>query len=135
VVPIWIGLLEAKAIALALEGTELPRPMTHDLMKSILHATGMRLRSVEIAEIARTPTSPSFTSRNGRACASTRVPAMPSHSPCAAARDPRIRSGPRAILDPGFRGIRSEGGTNGPSCLKNGPRAVQQVQDVSLQHR
>jgi bifunctional DNase/RNase len=51
VVPIWIGLLEANAIALALEGTELPRPMTHDLMKSILHATGARLRSVEIADI------------------------------------------------------------------------------------
>jgi bifunctional DNase/RNase len=51
VVPIWIGLLEANAIALALEGIELPRPMTHDLMKSILHATGTRLRSVEIADI------------------------------------------------------------------------------------
>ena len=51
VVPIWIGLLEANAIALALEGIELPRPMTHDLMKSILHVTGTRLRSVEIADI------------------------------------------------------------------------------------
>lgn len=51
VVPIWIGLLEANAIALALEGTELPRPMTHDLMKSILHAIGTRLRSVEITDI------------------------------------------------------------------------------------
>ena len=51
VVPIWIGLLEANAIVLALEGTEMPRPMTHDLMKSILHATGTRLLSIEIAEI------------------------------------------------------------------------------------
>jgi hypothetical protein len=51
VIPIWIGLLEANAIALALEGTELPRPMTHDLMKSIIRATGTRLRSVEIADI------------------------------------------------------------------------------------
>jgi bifunctional DNase/RNase len=51
VVPIWIGVLEANAIALAIEGTELPRPMTHDLMKSILHATGTRLQSVEIADI------------------------------------------------------------------------------------
>jgi bifunctional DNase/RNase len=51
VVPIWIGLLEANAIALALEGTELPRPMTHDLMKSILLATGTRLLSVEIVDI------------------------------------------------------------------------------------
>jgi bifunctional DNase/RNase len=51
VVPIWIGLLEANAIALALEGTEPPRPMTHDLMKAILDATGARLQSVEIADI------------------------------------------------------------------------------------
>jgi hypothetical protein len=51
VIPIWIGLLEANAIALALEGTELPRPMTHDLMKSIIRATGTRLRSIEIADI------------------------------------------------------------------------------------
>ena len=51
VIPIWIGLLEANAIALAVEGTDPPRPMSHDLMKSILHATGTRLRSVEITEI------------------------------------------------------------------------------------
>ena len=51
VIPIWIGLLEANAIALALDGTELPRPMTHDLMKTILHVTGTRLRSIEIADI------------------------------------------------------------------------------------
>jgi bifunctional DNase/RNase len=51
VVPIWIGLLEANAIALALEGMEMPRPMTHDLMKAILQATGTSLRSVEISEI------------------------------------------------------------------------------------
>jgi len=51
VVPIWIGILEANAIAFALEGTELPRPMTHDLMKSILDSAGMRLLSVEIADI------------------------------------------------------------------------------------
>ena len=51
VIPIWIGLLEANAIVLALEGTELPRPMTHDLMKSILLATGTRLLEIEIADI------------------------------------------------------------------------------------
>lgn len=51
VIPIWIGLLEANAIALALEKTELPRPMTHDLMKSILLATGTRLLEIEIADI------------------------------------------------------------------------------------
>ena len=51
VVPIWIGLLEANAIALALDATELRGRVTHDLMKAILLATGTRLRSVEIADI------------------------------------------------------------------------------------
>jgi bifunctional DNase/RNase len=51
VVPIWIGLLEANAISLALEGTEPPRPMTHDLIKFILQATGSELQSVEITDI------------------------------------------------------------------------------------
>jgi len=49
--PIWIGLLEANAIVLALEGVELPRPMTHDLMKSVLETTGTLLRRVEITDI------------------------------------------------------------------------------------
>jgi hypothetical protein len=49
--PIWIGLLEANAIVLALEGVELPRPMTHDLMKSVLEKTGNSLRKVEITDI------------------------------------------------------------------------------------
>src|SRR5512134_4024575 len=51
VIPIWIGILEANAITFALGGTELPRPMTHDLMKSILDSTERRLLSVEIADI------------------------------------------------------------------------------------
>src|SRR4030065_211879 len=34
--PIWIGLLEATAIASELEGIEFSRPMTHDLLKNIL---------------------------------------------------------------------------------------------------
>jgi len=49
--PIWIGLLEANAIVLALEGVELPRPMTHDLMKAVLETTGTVLRRVEITDI------------------------------------------------------------------------------------
>ncbi len=34
--PIWIGIFEANAIALKLEGIQPPRPMTHDLMSSLL---------------------------------------------------------------------------------------------------
>lgn len=50
-VPIWIGILEANAIAVVLEGTELPRPLTHDLLKTILDETGTRLERVEITDI------------------------------------------------------------------------------------
>lgn len=46
--PIWIGVFEANAIALAVEGVELRRPMTHDLMRGLLEALGATLRRVEI---------------------------------------------------------------------------------------
>jgi bifunctional DNase/RNase len=34
--PIWVGIFEANAIALQMEGVTTPRPMTHDLLKSII---------------------------------------------------------------------------------------------------
>ena len=34
--PIWVGIFEANAIALELESVETPRPMTHDLLKTVL---------------------------------------------------------------------------------------------------
>jgi bifunctional DNase/RNase len=46
--PIWIGLLEAAAIAYALEGTEPPRPMTHDLMRMLLEELGARVPRIDI---------------------------------------------------------------------------------------
>ena len=49
--PIWIGVLEANAIAIVLEGVEMARPMTHDLLKSFLEKTGTSLRKVEITDI------------------------------------------------------------------------------------
>jgi uncharacterized protein len=49
--PIWIGLLEANAIVLVLEGVEVGRPMTHDLLKSVIEMAGATLRKVEITEV------------------------------------------------------------------------------------
>lgn len=49
--PIFIGPPEAAAIALALQGVELPRPMTHDLMNLILDALGARLTRVVVTEL------------------------------------------------------------------------------------
>lgn len=38
--PIWIGVLEAQAIAVVLHGIQFPRPMTHDLLKTALELSG-----------------------------------------------------------------------------------------------
>lgn len=49
--PIWIGAVEATAIAFALQGIETPRPMTHDLMRDILRETEVEVESVTISEL------------------------------------------------------------------------------------
>jgi hypothetical protein len=49
--PIWIGAVEATAIAFAQQGVVPPRPLTHDLLKDILEATGNELTEVQITEV------------------------------------------------------------------------------------
>ena len=50
--PIWIGLIEASAIATELEKIKLARPMTHDLLKNILQALSVRVERVEVNDLA-----------------------------------------------------------------------------------
>ena len=49
--PIWIGLLEATAMATEIEGIKMARPMTHDLLKTILGEVGCSVESVEITDL------------------------------------------------------------------------------------
>ena len=49
--PIWIGAVEATAIAFAQQGVTPPRPLTHDLMRNILQATGQQLDEVRITDV------------------------------------------------------------------------------------
>lgn len=49
--PIWIGLLEATAMATELEGIKMARPMTHDLLKNLLTEMGGSVNSIEITEL------------------------------------------------------------------------------------
>ena len=46
--PIWIGTPEATAIALALEGVETARPLTHDLLRTIVEALGADVEQVNV---------------------------------------------------------------------------------------
>lgn len=50
-VPIWIGAVEATAIAFAQEGVIPPRPLTHDLMRDVLEAVQVVLSEVRITEL------------------------------------------------------------------------------------
>ena len=49
--PIWIGAVEATAIAFAQQGVVPPRPLTHDLLKNLLEATQQELTEVRITEV------------------------------------------------------------------------------------
>jgi len=49
--PLWIGLVEASAIAAEIESIELDRPMTHDLMKTILGVCAIAVDRVEIHDL------------------------------------------------------------------------------------
>ncbi|PSL03572.1 hypothetical protein CLV30_10752 [Haloactinopolyspora alba] len=49
--PIWIGAVEATAIAFAQQGVVPPRPMTHDLFKDVLDTVGVDLEQVRITEV------------------------------------------------------------------------------------
>jgi len=51
VLPIWVGVFEANAIQLQLEGIETPRPMTHDLVREILRGLGAELASVAVTDL------------------------------------------------------------------------------------
>ena len=49
--PIWIGLLEATAIASEIEGVTFSRPMTHDLLKNIMEKTDTKVKKIEICDL------------------------------------------------------------------------------------
>ena len=49
--PIWIGLLEANAIASELEGIKFSRPMTHDLLKSLMELIHITVNKIEVCDL------------------------------------------------------------------------------------
>ena len=51
VLPIWVGIYEAHAIALELEKTSTPRPMTHDLLRNMARGLNAVVRRVVVSEL------------------------------------------------------------------------------------
>jgi len=50
-IPIWIGLLEATAIASVLQNIQFERPMTHDLFKNVLEVQQIEVSKVEVCDL------------------------------------------------------------------------------------
>src|SRR5437016_7552830 len=51
VLPIWVGIYEANAIALEIEKVATPRPMTHDLIKNLLVGLDAQVRKVVVSDL------------------------------------------------------------------------------------
>jgi bifunctional DNase/RNase len=51
ILPIWVGVFEANAIALQIENVQTPRPMTHDLLKNILDDLQARVDRIVVSEL------------------------------------------------------------------------------------
>ncbi len=49
--PIWIGPFEADAITIALQGQEVPRPLTHDLLRNLITETGASASHIFVSEL------------------------------------------------------------------------------------
>ena len=49
--PIWIGVFEANAIALRIEGIDPPRPLTHDLLRSVIQHFDAQVRRIVISDL------------------------------------------------------------------------------------
>ena len=49
--PIWIGMFEAHAVAMQLENSGSPRPMTHDLLRHMVEALGASVSEVHITDV------------------------------------------------------------------------------------
>lgn len=51
VLPIWVGIFEANAIALELEKTATPRPMTHDLLQNLARSLNAQVNKIVVSEL------------------------------------------------------------------------------------
>jgi uncharacterized protein len=51
VLPIWVGIFEANAIALQMENISTPRPMTHDLLRNVIEDLAGRITKIVVSDL------------------------------------------------------------------------------------
>ena len=92
--PIWIGAVEATAIAFAQQGVITARPMTHDLLRDVLDAFGKPLQTVTITGLKEGVFYAELGFEDGVV-----VSARPSDAIALAMRSGAVIRGQRAVLD------------------------------------
>ena len=84
VLPIWVGIFEANAIALEIEKTATPRPMTHDLLQNLARGLNAQVSKVVVSELRDdTFYAVIWMDHAERPSRSMPVPPTPSRWPCA----------------------------------------------------
>ena len=83
--PIWIGLLEATAIASELEGVRFSRPMTHDLLKTLIENLDGRLEKIVVDKLIDSTFHAKLVLKTGKGVNKT-IDARPSDSIALAVR-------------------------------------------------
>jgi len=98
VLPIWVGIYEANAIALEIEKVTTPRPMTHDLLKNVLTGLDTLVHKVVVTELREdTFFAVIWLERDGRILLNSRHPRRWPHN---LLRDPRVAIAIPDVADP-----------------------------------
>ena len=89
--PIWIGLFEANAIAIEMEKIVAPRPMTHDLLKNMIELLDARMERMVVDNLRENTFFASIYLRIRRPGAPAGCPPERRHRPRVAHRRPDLR--------------------------------------------
>jgi hypothetical protein len=128
--PILIGPFEATAIALALEGTAVPRPLSHDLMRTMLESLHASLEQIVIHDIkdstffAKLIVRQNHPTASRSRCACKRRSSFPTRS-CSKKRSPTRRRKPKSR-----NASRSSSKNFARAISKNNSTARNQVEGV-----
>ncbi len=105
VLPIWVGVFEANAIALQVENVQTPRPMTHDLLRSVIDELGAQVERIVVCELKENTFYALAPRALGSGRALDRRPTLGRDCPCASHRVTDLRGG---LRDPACPECRDE---------------------------
>ena len=132
ILPIWVGVFEANAIALQIENVQTPRPMTHDLLKNVIQDLSAQVERIVVTELKENTFYAVIHLRTDGQAGGRRRPAVGCHRARAAQRRPDLRRGGGDRQRPIGRIEQGIHGRGPPPEVAREPvrRGARQVQDV-----